>query len=177
MRESTSRSSARRRVPVVTQALRGTGERAGERSSVPVKPPRMGFGERRVLSDVIRVLPVALLVGVLPGWFWTRCLLASEDYAERLAYAIALSLTLVPAVALAQVYLFGTGVTSAVAAASAVLVFLTGLTAYLALGPAKGGRHPSSGPPHRPGFPRWCRSPPGWRWRWGCSPAWCPATG
>src|ERR671916_24384 len=76
----------------------------------------MGFGERRVLSDLIRVLPVALLVGVLPGWFWTRCLLASEDYAERLAYAIALSLTLVPAVALAQVYLFDTGVTCVVTA-------------------------------------------------------------
>src|ERR671916_328911 len=113
----------------------------------------MGFGERRVLSDLIRVLPVALLVGVLPGWFWTRCLLASEDYAERLAYAIALSLTLVPAVALAQVYLFGTGVTSAVAAASAVLVFLTGLTAYLALGPAKGEEAPLLRPPSPPGLP------------------------
>ena len=113
----------------------------------------MGFGERRVLSDVIRVLPVALLVGVLPGWFWTRCLLASEDYAERLAYAIALSLTLVPAVALAQVYLFGTGVTSAVAAASAVLVFLTGLTAYLALGPAKGEEAPLLRSPSPPGLP------------------------
>jgi hypothetical protein len=106
-----------------------------------------------VLSDLIRVLPVALLVGVLPGWFWTRCLLASEDYAEHLAYAIALSLTLVPAVALAQVYLFSTGVTSAVAAASAVLVFVTGLAAYLALGPAKGAEVPLVTPPSPPGLP------------------------
>ncbi len=105
-----------------------------------------------MLSDLIRVLPVALLVGVLPGWFWTRCLLASEDYAERLAYAIALSLTLVPAVALAQVYLFGTGVTTAVAAVSAALVFLTGLAAYLTLGPAKGAETPLVRPPSPPGL-------------------------
>jgi hypothetical protein len=106
-----------------------------------------------VLADMIRVLPVALLVGVLPGWFWTRCLLASEDYAERLAYAIALSLILVPAAALAQVYLFGTGVTIAVAAASAVLVFLMGLAAYLVLGPAKGAEAPLVRPPSPPGLP------------------------
>jgi hypothetical protein len=106
-----------------------------------------------VLSDLIRVLPVALLVGVLPGWFWTRCLLASEDYAERLAYAIALSLTLVPTVALAQVYLFGTGVTTAVAAVSAALVFVAGLAAYLALGPAKGTETPLVRPPSPPRLP------------------------
>ena len=106
-----------------------------------------------MLFDLIRVLPVALLVGVLPGWFWTRCLLASEDYAERLAYTVALSLTLVPAAALAQVYLFGTGVTSAVAAASATLVFLTGLAAYLAFGPAKGTETPLVRPPAPPGLP------------------------
>jgi len=105
-----------------------------------------------VLSDLIRVLPVALLVGVVPGWFWTRCLLASEDYAERLAYSIALSLTLVPAVALAQVYLLGTGVTGAVAAVSAALVFLSGLAAYLALGPAKGTEAALVGPPSPPGL-------------------------
>ena len=106
-----------------------------------------------MLFDLIRVLPVALLVGVLPGWFWTTCLLASEDYAERLAYTVALSLTLVPAAALAQVYLFGTGVTSAVAAASATLVFLTGLAAYLAFGPAKGTETPLVRPPAPPGLP------------------------
>jgi len=106
-----------------------------------------------VLFDLIQVLPVAFLVGVLPGWFWTRCLLASEDYAERLAYTVALSLTLVPAVALAQVYLFDTGVSSAVAAVSAALVFLTGLGAYLALGPAKGAEPPLVRPPAPPGLP------------------------
>jgi hypothetical protein len=106
-----------------------------------------------VLSDLVRVLPVALLIGVLPGWFWTRCLLASEDYAERLAYAIALSLTLVPTAALVQVYLFGTGVTSTVATVSAVLIFVTGLAAYLALGPAKGAEVPFVRPPSPPRLP------------------------
>ena len=105
-----------------------------------------------MLSDLIRVLPVAFLVGVLPGWFWTRCLLASDDHAERLAYAIALSLTLVPAAALAQVYVFGTGVTLTVAVLSAALVFLTGLAAYLVLGPAKGAVVPLLRPPSPPGL-------------------------
>ncbi len=113
---------------------------------------RAGLGGWRVLSDLIRVLPIAFLIGVLPGWFWTRCLLASDDYAERLAYTIALSLTLVPAVALAQVYVFGTGVTSTVAVLSAGLVFLTGLAAHLVLGPAKGAVVPLLRPPSPPGL-------------------------
>lgn len=106
-----------------------------------------------MVSDLIRVLPVALLVGVAPGWFWTRCLLASEDRAERLAYAIALSVTLVPAVALLQVHLFGTGVTTTVAVVSAALVFLAGLAAYLVFGPAKGSEGPLVRPPSPPGLP------------------------
>jgi hypothetical protein len=106
-----------------------------------------------VLSDLIQALPAALLVGVLPGWFWTRCLLASGDHAERLAYTIALSVTLVPSAALAQTYLFTTGVTLAVTVASVVLVFLAGLAAYLLLGPAKGPEEPVSRPPSPPGLP------------------------
>jgi hypothetical protein len=106
-----------------------------------------------VLSDLIQVLPAALLVGVLPGWFWTRCLLASGDHAERLAYTIALSVTLVPSAALAQTYLFTTGVTLAVTVASVALVFLAGLAAYLLFGPAKGPEEPVSRPPSPPGVP------------------------
>jgi hypothetical protein len=106
-----------------------------------------------VLSDLIQALPAALLVGVLPGWFWTRCLLASGDHAERLAYTIALSVTLVPAAALAQTYLFTTGVTFTVTVASVALVFLAGLAAYLLLGPAKGPEEPVSRSPSPPGLP------------------------
>ena len=105
-----------------------------------------------MLYDLIRVLPVAILVGVVPGWFWTRCLLASTDLAERLAYSVALSVTLVPALALAQVYLFGTGVTATIAVVSTALVFFSGLAARLVLGPAKGSEAPLVRPPSRLGL-------------------------
>jgi len=106
-----------------------------------------------LVSDLLQALPAALLIGVLPGWFWTRCLLVSGDRAEQLAYTIALSITLVPAVALVQTYLFAPGVTFAVTAVSAALVFLAGLVAYLLFGPAKGSEEPLSRPPSPPGLP------------------------
>jgi hypothetical protein len=104
-----------------------------------------------LVSDLLQALPAALLIGVLPGWFWTRCLVASRDRAEQLAYTIALSITLAPAVALAQTYLLGTGVTSAVTVVSAALVFLAGLAAYLLFGPAKEREEPLSRLPSPPG--------------------------
>jgi len=106
-----------------------------------------------LVSDLLKALPAAFLIGVLPGWFWTRCLLASGDRAEQLAYTIALSITLVPAVALAQTYLFATGVTFTVTVVSVALVFLAGLVAYLRFGPAKGPEEPLSRPPSPPGLP------------------------
>ncbi|MDQ3864217.1 MAG: hypothetical protein M3317_12120 [Actinomycetota bacterium] len=106
-----------------------------------------------MISDLLHALPATLLVGVLPGWLWMRCLLASGDRAEQLAYTVALSITLVPAVALAQTYLFATGVTLAVTIASAALVFLAGLGAYLLFGPAKGPKEPLSRPPSPPSLP------------------------
>jgi hypothetical protein len=106
-----------------------------------------------LVSDLLHALPAALLIGVLPGWFWTRCLLASGDRAEQLAYTMALSITLVPAVALAQTYLFATGVTFAVTAVSAALVFLAGLAAYLSFGPAKKSEEPICLTPSSPGLP------------------------
>jgi len=104
-----------------------------------------------LVSDLLYALPAAFLVGVLPGWFWTRCLVASGDRAEQLAYTIALSLTLVPTVALAQTYLFATGVTFVVSVVSAALVFLAGLAAYLWFGPAKGVDGPVCRAPSPPG--------------------------
>src|SRR5919107_3079659 len=107
--------------------------------------------ERRLVSDLLYALPAAFLIGVLPGWFWTRLLLASGDRAEQLVYAVALSLTLVPTVVLAQTYLFTTGVTFAVSVVSVALVFLVGLAAYLLFGPAKKSEEPISFPPSPPG--------------------------
>jgi hypothetical protein len=106
-----------------------------------------------LIPDLLQILPAALLICVLPGWFWTGYLLASGDLAERLAYTVALSITLVPTVALAQTYLFATGVTFAVSATSAALVFLAGLAAYLLFGPAKGPGEPLSRAPSPPGLP------------------------
>ena len=105
-----------------------------------------------MISDLLYALPAAFVVGVLPGWFWTRCLLASGDHAEQLAYAVALSLTLVPTVALAQTYLFATGVTFGVSVVSVALVFLAGLAAYLLFGADKESEEPLSPPPSPPGF-------------------------
>jgi hypothetical protein len=106
-----------------------------------------------LIPDPLQILPAALLVCVLPGWFWARCLLASEDLAERLVYTTALSVTLVPTVALLQTYLFATGVTFAVTVVSVALVFLAGLALYLIVGQAEGKEEPLSKAPSPPGLP------------------------
>ena len=104
-----------------------------------------------MLFDLIRAVPVALIVGLVPGYFWARCLAATDDIAERLAYAIALSVTLVPAAALILSSLLGTGVTTTVSVVSVLLVFLAGLAARLVFGPAKGPEGPISALPPAPG--------------------------
>ena len=92
----------------------------------------------------------AAFVAVLPGYFWARCLAATGDLAERLAYAIALSVTLVPAVALIFSSVLGTGVTTTVSIVSVALVFFAGLAARLVFGPAKGPEGPISPLPPPP---------------------------
>ena len=130
MGESNSRRPAKRKEP---EGHRSVFE-AGGLDATPEGAPKQAPAERRLISDLLQALPAAFLIGVLPGWFWTRCLLASGDRAEQLAYAVALSLTLVPTVALAQTYLFATGVTFGVTIVSVALVFLAGLAAYLLFG-------------------------------------------
>src|SRR5215217_5303320 len=100
-----------------------------------------------MLLDLIRALPVALLVGVVPGWFWAGCLCVTADRAERLAYSVGFSAALVPTAALAQARLFGEGVTPAITVVSALLVLGTGLAIYLKFGPAKGSVEPLLSPP------------------------------
>ena len=104
-------------------------------------------------SELIRALLAAVLVGILPGYFWAKCLASSADFAERIAYSIALSVTLVPAAALLQVSLFDKGVTPVIAAASVSTVFVAGIGAYLWLGPARYPDGPSLAPtPAPPGL-------------------------
>lgn len=96
-----------------------------------------------MLLDLIRVLPAAVLVGVLPGWFWAKLFLhASTNVAERITYSVGLSLALVPAVALILTQLFGTGVTLVMAVVSPILVFIGGLAAYLRFRSAKASEEP-----------------------------------
>src|SRR5918997_1284651 len=89
-------------------------------------PYEGGRGRQRggpgVLFDLIRAVPVALIVG------------------------------LVPAVALILSSLFGTGVTSTVSVVSVLLVFFAGLAARLVFGPAKGPEGPISPLPPAPGI-------------------------
>jgi hypothetical protein len=93
-----------------------------------------------LVSELIRALLAAIVVGVLPGWFWVRLLIASADIYERVAYSLALSMALVPAVVLIPTRLFGMGVTLSVTLGSVGLVFLAGLVAWARYGEAKGAQ-------------------------------------
>jgi len=95
-----------------------------------------------VLHDLSLALPAALLVGLLPGWFWAKLLRPSSDAYERIAYSLALSMALIPALALIPTRLLGMGLTLGVAIASPLVVFFAGLVAYLWFGPAKGAEKP-----------------------------------
>lgn len=92
-----------------------------------------------MLFDLIRALLAGLLVGVVPGLPWAGLLVRAADRAERLAYAVALSLTLVPTATLVPARLLGLGVTLPVAALSTLFVFATGLAAVRYFGPAGTG--------------------------------------
>ena len=105
------------------------------------------------MLDLIRALSAAAVAGFLPGLFWAMVLCASTDRAERLTYSVALSITLVPACALAQITLFGGGVTLPVAVSSVLLVFFGGIAAHLRFGPAAGKGTPLFSPPKPPGAP------------------------
>src|SRR5918911_1906270 len=105
-----------------------------------------------MILDLVRALAAAVLVGVVPGWFWAGCLCATADRAERLAYSVGFSTALVPTVALVQARLFGSGVTPAITVVSALLVLGTGLISYLKFGPAKGAEEPPALSPVPPGL-------------------------
>ncbi len=105
-----------------------------------------------MILDLIRVLPVALLVVIVPGWCWSRFLVGSDDLAERLTYSLALSVTLVSAVALAEVRILGSGLTLPLAILSVVIVFLSGLAVYVGFGAAKEKKETMVFRPTLPGF-------------------------
>ncbi len=103
-----------------------------------------------MLLDLIRALCAATVAAVVPGYFWARVLLASDNLSERITYSVALSMAMVPVVALVPASVFGLGVTPAVAALSVAGVFGSGFALYMWLGPAetaKGGEEPAVGLP------------------------------
>ena len=107
-----------------------------------------------MLPELIRALFAAAIVCVLPGVFWAYALCSpAENLLSRLVYAVAFSLTLVPAAALLQARLFGVGVSLAVAIVSVIVVFAGGLGAYLRFGGAKGPEGPLVTRPLAPGPP------------------------
>jgi hypothetical protein len=100
-----------------------------------------------VVAEVLRALPLAVLAATVPGYFWARCLFPSGDRVAMLAYSTALSMALVPAAALVQTRVLGTGVTLPVAEISMAAVLVGGLLVYLRFGPAEGDEPPPEGPP------------------------------
>jgi hypothetical protein len=100
---------------------------------------------------MIQVLLAAFLVGVVPGWFWASCLVPTADRAERLAYSVALSIVLVPAVTLALVRLWAGSVTFPVAVISPLIILGMGFVAYLRFGSPEEPDRPLVTPPVLPG--------------------------
>jgi hypothetical protein len=100
-----------------------------------------------VILHLIQALLAALMAGVAPGYFWAKLLRPSADLAERLTYSVAISMTLVSATVLIPARLMGMGVTSLSAVSCVLLVFLTGLVAYLRFGPGKERAVPIERPP------------------------------
>jgi len=78
-----------------------------------------------ILADLVSAFLAALVVAVVPGYFWAACL-CGGDFASRVAYGIGFSITLVPAVALlVPARFFGLGVTFYTAVFSVLIVLLT----------------------------------------------------
>ena len=63
-----------------------------------------------LIADLARAMPAALAAGVLPGYFWACFLRRTDGLAERLTYSTALSLAIVPAIAIGLARILGTGI-------------------------------------------------------------------
>jgi hypothetical protein len=86
-------------------------------------------------ANLLRALLGALAAGVLPGYFWAGFVRRSDGLAERLAYSAAVSMAMVPAIALFLARILGTGVTVLVALAAIGVVAGSGALACKLKGP------------------------------------------
>ncbi len=84
-----------------------------------------------MIHDLILAVIAAFFVAFVPGYFWARLLCAGADPVQRVAYSVALSITLVPTVSLILTRIFGGGVSLWNAGASSLIVFVGGLLAYM----------------------------------------------
>jgi hypothetical protein len=96
-----------------------------------------------LIADLPRALLGAIAAGVLPGYFWAGFVRRSDGIAERLAYSAALSMAMVPAIALLLAWILGSGVTLWLALASIAIVAGSGALAVRLKGAAGGSAAPA----------------------------------
>lgn len=83
--------------------------------------------------DVGTALAAALLALLLPGYFWAQALFPTLGWAERITFALGLSLALVPAAALLLTAVFRTNLNLPVAAAAVIIPAASGFALHLKL--------------------------------------------
>lgn len=92
--------------------------------------------------DLIRAFCAAVVVVVLPGYFWAAVLCPTRGIAERLAYSSALSMASVPVAAITLARIAGTGITWWVAFVSVAVVLGSGILAFAWKGAVSGPATP-----------------------------------
>ena len=97
-----------------------------------------------MIADLLKALPAALALTVIPGYFWAGLLCGRGGLAERLTYGSAFSLTLVPLAAYIILNLSGSGATLPVVLAAAFAVTAGGALAYYLFGSGPEERKPVS---------------------------------
>lgn len=97
-----------------------------------------------MIADLLKALPAALALTVIPGYFWAGLLCGRGGLAERLTYGAAFSLVLVPLAAYAILNLSGSSATLPVVLSAALAVTAGGALAYYLFGSGPEGRKPVS---------------------------------
>ncbi|HEV2371463.1 MAG TPA: hypothetical protein VGS19_04765 [Streptosporangiaceae bacterium] len=100
-----------------------------------------------MLANLLRALPAGAVAVVLPGYFWAAVLRPTRGLGERLAYSTALSMAMVPVVAVILARAAGSGIELWVALVSVLMVFGSGALVYWRRGGAPGSTGPVLPPP------------------------------
>lgn len=104
-----------------------------------------------MLLDLVSAAVVTVVVAVVPGLPWARALCVGQEPEDLLGWAVALSFSLVPPVALLLSAITGSGVTVAVAGGAVLLVTLAGMLACKWRWLSLRASEPPSVPPPSPG--------------------------